>query len=619
MKVRKYTARSSRDALRQVREDLGPDAVILANRMVKGGVEILAMPASEMAAQVAATEARGAAEAGQPLEVTEDDVVAAPWMRRPAPPRKPWADLGLEPAVAAPPPAPAPPAWSPIFQEPVSVTREAVFGRPDVQAFTPMIAPSLQRESTSAAALKLGPEPRAERVIAPRSALNLRPAPASGPAPAPAVLRRRTPRALQPIAHRTGYASAAAASDAPGPLPTAQLDALAASHDPLIAALADEVKSLGSMLGQASQAIPGMQAATTALNATRASVAPPGRPGLEAVESGQPAAGGDAWMRNMMGELRSMRLLIEDQMGAMVFGEAGRMSGGKARAVRVLSAAGFSAPLIRKLTGRLPEGVSEDDALDFVRRALGTNLAVSASEAELLDRGGVFALVGPTGAGKTTTAAKLAARFVVRHGAENLALLTTDGYRIGGQEQLRIYGKILGVAVYAVKDAEDLRRTLGELRNRKLVLIDTVGLSQRDRMVGEQHEMFARCGTSVKRLLLLNATCHGDTLNDVVRAYRGDGLAGCILTKLDEAAAMGAALDAAIRQRLCVYYAADGQRVPEDLHLADGPELVDLALRSVPNAEDAAAAEVDFPLELPPLQTLAAARPSHGESGVVHG
>jgi len=132
--------------------------------------------------------------------------------------------------------------------------------------------------------------------------------------------------------------------------------------------------------------------------------------------------------------------------------------------------------------------------------------------------------------------------------------------------------------VHAVKDAEDLKRTLAELKNRKLILIDTVGLSQRDKSVLEQLSLFENSGTDVKRLLLLNATSHGDTLNDVVKAYRGKGLAGCIISKLDEAATLGAALDVAIRNNLKLFYATNGQRVPEDLILANAKELVKWAV-----------------------------------------
>ena len=167
----------------------------------------------------------------------------------------------------------------------------------------------------------------------------------------------------------------------------------------------------------------------------------------------------------------------------------------------------------------------------------------------------------------------------MRHGPAKLALITTDGYRIGGYEQLRIYGKILGVMVHSVKDEADLRIALAELKNKHTVLIDTVGVSQRDKMVTEQVAMLSGADAGVKRLLCLNATSTGETLSEVVRAYKGNGLAGCILTKLDEAATIGGALDIAIRQKLNIYYVASGQRVPEDLHVANKQYLVDRAFK----------------------------------------
>jgi len=191
----------------------------------------------------------------------------------------------------------------------------------------------------------------------------------------------------------------------------------------------------------------------------------------------------------------------------------------------------------------------------------------------------VFALVGPTGVGKTTSTAKLAARCVMRHGPEKLALITTDAYRIGAHEQLRIYGKILGVMVHSVKEEADLRIALKELKNKHTVLIDTVGVSQRDRMVTEQVAMLTGAGADVKRLLCLNATATQETLNEVVRAYQGSGLAGCIMTKLDEAASIGSVLDVVVRQKLKLLYVSNGQRVPEDLHLADRGYLIDRAFK----------------------------------------
>ncbi|MGZ5201913.1 MAG: flagellar biosynthesis protein FlhF, partial [Telluria sp.] len=200
-------------------------------------------------------------------------------------------------------------------------------------------------------------------------------------------------------------------------------------------------------------------------------------------------------------------------------------------------------------------------------------------EDAILDKGGVFALVGPTGVGKTTTTAKLAARCVMRHGPEKLALITTDAYRIGAHEQLRIYGKILGVMVHAVKDEADLRIALKELKNKHTVLIDTIGMSQRDQMVATQVAMLNESGTDVKRLLCLNATSTHETLNEVVRAYQGSGLHGVVMTKLDEAASIGSVLDVLVRQKLNLCYISNGQRVPEDLHMADRAMLVDRAFR----------------------------------------
>jgi flagellar biosynthesis protein FlhF len=159
-----------------------------------------------------------------------------------------------------------------------------------------------------------------------------------------------------------------------------------------------------------------------------------------------------------------------------------------------------------------------------------------------------------------------------------LALLTTDGYRIGAHEQLRIYGRILGVPVHVVRDSEDLRRTLVELRDKHMILIDTVGMSQRDRMVAEQAAMLTRAG-EVKRLLLLNSGSRGDTLDDVVRAYSGEDLAGCILTKIDEAASLGPTLDAVVRHGLLLAYVTNGQRVPEDLHLPNRNYLLHRAFK----------------------------------------
>ena len=283
--------------------------------------------------------------------------------------------------------------------------------------------------------------------------------------------------------------------------------------------------------------------------------------------------------QSVISEIKSMQSKLESQLADLTWRDLPSRDPAGATMMRDMLAAGFSATLARELLESVPKGDAEQ-VQAWMRNTLMKRLQVLPNENDLLDDGGVFALMGPTGAGKTTTTAKLAARFVVRHGADKLALLTTDSYRIGGHEQLRIYGKILGVAVHAVRDAADLRLALAELRNKHTVLIDTVGMSQRDQAVTEQVEMLCQAGKPIKKLLLLNATSHGDTLNEVVQAYQTRGLDGCILSKIDEAASLGPALDCAIRHQLTVHYLATGQRVPEDLHLANRQYLIHRAFKT---------------------------------------
>ncbi|SFL66103.1 flagellar biosynthesis protein FlhF [Rugamonas rubra] len=308
-----------------------------------------------------------------------------------------------------------------------------------------------------------------------------------------------------------------------------------------------------------------------------------------------------AEMSGMMSEIRAMRGMMETQLAEIAWGSTQQREPQKAAVLREMLAAGFSASLARYLIDKLPAGRDAAESMRWIRTVLTRNISAMRDEDALIDQGGVFALVGPTGVGKTTSTAKLAARCVMRHGPDKLALITTDAYRIGGHEQLRIYGKILGVMVHSVKDEADLRIALKELKNKHTVLIDTVGVSQRDQMVTEQVAMLAGAGADVKRLLCLNSTATQETLNEVVRAYQGSGLAGCIMTKLDEAASIGNVLDVVIRQKLNLFYVSNGQRVPEDLHLADPAYLIDRAFKL---KRDSAASQY-LDAELPLLMAAA--------------
>jgi flagellar biosynthesis protein FlhF len=289
-------------------------------------------------------------------------------------------------------------------------------------------------------------------------------------------------------------------------------------------------------------------------------------------------------VEDISGEIKMLRSMLEGQLAGLAWSELKRQNPERLEVLRRLLSVGFSPALSRQIVEHMPAGYSTERGMKWARTALQHNLPTVGPGADIVEAGGVYALVGPTGVGKTTTVAKLAARATLKHGAAKVALITTDGYRIGAQDQLRIYGKILGVPVYAVTDESDLAQTLADLRSRHLVLIDTVGMGQRDQRVVEQIALLAGQTTPVKRLLLLSANAQGTTLDDVVRRYHGENLSGCIFTKTDEAFSLGSGLDVIVRYKLPLYYITNGQRVPEDLHVASGLYLIDRVFKTPPEA-----------------------------------
>lgn len=295
---------------------------------------------------------------------------------------------------------------------------------------------------------------------------------------------------------------------------------------------------------------------------------------------------------SILGEIKTMHSMLQQQLAALSWNDVQQRDPQRAGLLRRMLNSGFSAMLARQLMDKMPAGKAQGET--WIKQVLKRNLRIAGEADDIVAKGGVYALIGPTGVGKTTTTAKLAARAVVRYGADKVALLTTDSYRIGAYEQLKIYGKILGVTVHAVKDTDDLRLTLSALKHKHLVLIDTVGMGQRDERVGDQNEMFDAAG--VQRLLLLNATSSGETLEDVVRMYHSDKVIGCIATKLDEAASLGAVLDVVVRRRLVMHYITNGQRVPEDLYPVNQDYLLHRALRPAEEKTPFTVHELEFPM-----------------------
>jgi flagellar biosynthesis protein FlhF len=279
----------------------------------------------------------------------------------------------------------------------------------------------------------------------------------------------------------------------------------------------------------------------------------------------------------LLNELRSMKGLIEDRFGALAFMERMQRQPRQAQMTQRLLDQGFSPALIRKLADSLP---NDCDEATWAANVLERNLLSGESETALEDSGGVYALVGATGVGKTTSTAKLAAAFATRHGASNLGLITLDAYRVAAHEQLRAYGRILGVPVHTAHDRASLDDLLELLAGKKMVLIDTAGMAQRDARTRELLEMLSH--RSVNRLLVVNAAAQGETIEDVLNAYRAASCRGVILSKVDEAVKLGPALDAMIRHKLKVLAVANGQRVPEDWHRLSAHALVQQALRSAP-------------------------------------
>ena len=275
----------------------------------------------------------------------------------------------------------------------------------------------------------------------------------------------------------------------------------------------------------------------------------------------------------MRSELRYLRGILENQLSGLAWGEMGRGCPQRVELLRRLMSLGLSAEHCQSIANRISDYTDADQAWHQALSLITEELQVT--DDDIISQGGVIALVGPTGVGKTTTAAKLAARFALRHGYQEVALITTDSYRIAAYEQLRTYGRILGVPVRVVKNADELSAALETFRHKRLVLIDTAGMGQRDVRLAGQFKTILAGAPQIKSYVLLAANVQGSGLNEVVNTFKHLNPDGCILTKLDECVSLGGVLSVIIRQQLPVAYLSDGQRVPEDIQPARAERLVE--------------------------------------------
>ncbi len=308
-----------------------------------------------------------------------------------------------------------------------------------------------------------------------------------------------------------------------------------------------------------------------------------------------------AEMDHLFAEVAQVKQLLQTHLSEKVWGEMQEHSPRQAEALRLVLHAGFSpslsADMVKAIPAELPSPVAVQQAL---QQQIEARLQV-VDPLSVFDPGGIFAFVGPTGVGKTTAIAKIAARCVLRYGRDQLALLTTDTFRIGAQEQLQVYAKIIGVPVATLRDTEDLAAKIKTLGQRHIVLLDTTGVNQRDIRMLEQSQLLQQGAPELKRILVVSSTTDLRTQEDVIlmhqqaaRSAQG-GILAALITKTDEAAQLGPAVDCLIRHQLPLMFLANGQRVPEDLSPANLPYLSYRALHPRALGDDMALGDQQLP------------------------
>lgn len=504
MNLRKFVAATTRDCLRQLRETLGDDALIISTRKVPQGIEVIGARASDMDAVQAHVAAPLTDEArvlgGYEMSDQEDDATAVRL--------SPKAHYLSERTTAAPPRIERGPAAA---AAPLSTQR----------AIQPNTSPKLDSN--------LNFDSISSRKIA-----------ATPPRPS---FEERAQRDF-PVQRSAMFSSAAQPEDT----------------------LPDWLQQVRKQREAPTPATP----------------SPAHKLGLDDAGSVSMSTARADEQALLIKEFHTLKAWMQKEVSTLCWRDA-TQSHESARLIwQRLVESGFSPALARSAMTLAPVQLDNAQADQWLQELIVKNLHVRSGADDLVEQGGVFALVGPTGVGKTTTVAKIAARCVARHGVESLGLITTDQYRIGAVDQLRTYGRLLGIDVYAARDREDLQTMLKCMSGRHLVLIDTVGISQKDSKLAQQ---LGRLDLpSIKRVLVVPASSSPDQCEEIHEGYRPGGLVGLIASKLDEAVRIGGTLDLAMRHRLQLQYVTSGQRVPEDLHLANSAMLVHRALKARPRS-----------------------------------
>ncbi len=528
MKIKRFVAADMRSAMNLVRKEHGPDAVILSNRRIEEGIEIVAAANYDESAVQRALEAsrRDIAPPPAPKPRTAADAVIAAVTRRRSNTPAPEPVAATTSAVAA------------LARAAVGATGRTLDSADEIVPTrgSTGFAATLARAAVNEPAL---PEqifaPLAEAIVAP------------GPASAAPANRARFQIDPPDEAHH----ESPALTVQPPPLPTAAVTEV----QPEIAA------SEPAAVEAAGEASPAPMLAPA--------------PVLTVV------AQDDAEIRQLRQEVAGMRQVIEREMNRFT-DERLRGCPVRATALDLMDEYGFDAGLARDVAMQIPLETEAHRGRGLMLGLISRKLPIA--PVDPLEEGGVIALVGPTGAGKTTTIAKLASRFAEKHAPRDVALVTTDTTRIGAREQLYGYGRQLGIAVHEANSGTDLDQLLERLKDYKLVLIDTAGLGPRDRALAAQLQ-WLRAARQVRTLLVLPANTSFGDMDEVVRRFGAANLQGLVLSKLDETGRFGNALSVAVDHALPITWVTDGQDVPEDLHRASAANLV-LRLEDLRRAAD---------------------------------
>lgn len=287
-------------------------------------------------------------------------------------------------------------------------------------------------------------------------------------------------------------------------------------------------------------------------------------------------------------EMKDMRRMLEAQLATLAWNDLSRRSPIQAAMLKELAQLGISQDLANSLVRRIPNNLAFSAARRFALATVARTLQVTGDR--WLEKGGVVAFAGPAGAGKTTLLAKLAARWVLRHGPRRVAIISADAVRIGAHEQMHMLGRLLGVTTHNVYDVAELPELLYELRGCQFIMIDTAGTSPRDPELARRLRLLHQLQASIETALVLPASTQAAAIDEVVQRFTLAKPTACVITRVDEATSLGGVISALVRHKLPAAYFSDGQRVPEDLHPARAHVLVsravEIASRNGATADD---------------------------------